>query len=194
MSSRNVVEQNRVDASTRILDAAAHALASSERRPGIAELARRAGMSRPTVYRHFVDESAVFRALWEREIRVLLAATPRRGDDRAALVRQIVKLAERISTHETLSRTFVTEPSLVAPYILDHLGAGQWVLLESLRTAIAEVQAGGTIRRGRPGELAAMTLLIAQSATQSRRMIAGQLPGAAWRRELERALNGYLAP
>ncbi|WP_375492423.1 TetR/AcrR family transcriptional regulator [uncultured Jatrophihabitans sp.] len=194
MSSRNAVLAEPVDAPTRILDAAARVLRVSDRRPGIAELARQAGMSRPTVYRHFADEAAVFRALWEREIRRLMAQTPRTTDDRAGLVRQVVDLADRISTHETLARTFVTEPALVARYILDRLGTGQRVLLESLRDAIGLVQAGGSIRASEPTELAAMTLLIAQSAIQSRRMIADQLPDAAWRRELARALDGYLAP
>lgn len=191
MSSRNIAE---ADAPTRILDAAASALAVSDRRPGIAELARRAGISRPTVYRHFADESAVFRALWDREIRRLLARTPRTGDDRGALVEQVVELADRLSSNQTLARTFVTEPTLVARYILDRLGTGQRALLDALRDAVADVQAGGTVRAGEPGELAAMVLLIAQSAIQSRRMIAEQLPGAAWRRELARALDGYLAP
>ena len=182
------------DAPTRILDAAARSLAVSDRRPGIAEIARLAGISRPTVYRHFGDESAVFRAVWEREIRRLLAQVPRSGDDRAALVAQLVELAERISTHETLARTFVTEPSLVARYILDRLGTGQRVLLDALRDAIVVIQRGGSIRRENADELAAMTLLIAQSAIQSRRMMADQLPGPAWRRELEFALDRYLAP
>ncbi len=193
-TSCQVVTSTEADAPTRILDAAAGALAVSDRRPGIAELARRAGISRPTVYRHFADESAVFRALWDREIRRLLARTPRTGDDRGALVEQVVELADRLSTNQTLARTFVTEPTLVARYILDRLGTGQRALLDALRDAVADVQAGGTVRAGEPGELAAMVLLIAQSAIQSRRMIAEQLPGAAWRRELARALDGYLAP
>lgn len=188
-SSRN----DAVDA--RILDAAARLLQVTPGRPApIAELARQAGVSRPTVYRRFADGEAVVRALWQREIERLIAGTPRRADTRTALVAQIVRLAERISTHETLAATFRTDQALIARYIVDRLGAGQRALLQVLEDAIATVQAGGTVRRGRPRELAAMTLLIAQSAIQSRQMIAEQLPGAAWRRELARALDGYLRP
>jgi hypothetical protein len=50
------------------------------------------------------------------------------------------------------------------------------------------------VRRGKPAELAAMVLLIAQSAIQSRQMIAEHLPPASWRRELARAIDGYLKP
>jgi len=198
MSSRNVIEHVGETAEAgvqdRILDAAARCLAVSTRRPGIAELARQAGVSRPTVYRHFADSDAVFRALWEREIRALLAETPQAGADRESLVTQVVALAESIGNHPTLSSTFVSDPSLVARYILDRLGTGQRVLLEALADAIESVQPGGTIRAGDPDELAAMALLITQSAIQSRRMIAEHLPEKAWRRELTYALNGYLRP
>jgi AcrR family transcriptional regulator len=160
----------------------------------IAELARQAGVSRPTVYRRFADGDAVVRALWHREIERLIASTPRRVDDRRALVRQVVALAEHLSTHDILAATFHTEQPLIARYIVDRLGAGQRALLDVLSDEIAAVQKGGTVRRGRPTELAAMTLLIAQSAIQSRQMIAEYLPDDAWRRELARALDGYLKP
>jgi AcrR family transcriptional regulator len=195
MSIRNVELDDRPAVEDRILDAAARVLRlAPDRAVPIAELARQAGVSRPTVYRRFADSEAVIRALWQREIGRLLAATPRTGGDRAALVAQIVALADKISTHETLAPTLLTAQPLIARYIVDRLGAGQRALLQVLHDAIADVQQGGTIRAGEPGELAAMTLLIAQSAIQSRRMIAEHLPEPAWRRELTRALDGYLRP
>lgn len=195
MSSRNDSAAPEQDVDDRILDAAARVLQlSGNRRPPIAELARQAGVSRPTVYRRFADGDAVIRGLWDREIGRLLADIARPADDRAALVAQTVELAERISTHETLAHTFTSHQHLVAHYILDRLGAGQRALLGVLRTAIAAAQQGGTVRGGDPDELAAMTLLIAQSAIHSRRPIAEFLSAASWRRELARAIDGYLAP
>jgi AcrR family transcriptional regulator len=195
MSSRNATAEADPDVEDRVLDAAARYLQlSGSRRPPMAELARQAGVSRPTVYRRFADSDAVIRALWQREIARLLAAHPRSADDRAALVDQAVELADRISTHGVLAPTFTTDPSLIARYIVDRLGAGQRALLHVLRDAIGAAQAGGSVRAGAADELAAMTLLIAQSAIQSRRMIAEHLPDASWRRELGRALDGYLKP
>jgi AcrR family transcriptional regulator len=198
MSSRNAAAVDRTDDSEitdRILDAAARYLRlSGSRRPPMAELARQAGVSRPTVYRRFADSEAVMRALWERELDRLVAATPRRTDGRDSLVKQVVELADRISTHESLASTFTAEPGFIAHYIVDRLGAGQRALLGMLRNAITQAQGDGSVRKGRPTELAAMTLLIAQSAIQSRAMIAEELPERAWRRELTRALDGYLRP
>jgi AcrR family transcriptional regulator len=195
MSSRNATLDAEPDVDDRILDAAARLLQlSGTRKPAIAELARQAGISRPTVYRRYADSDAVIRALWEREIGRLLEDTPRRADDRASLVAQVVALAERISEHETLGRTFTVDQPLIARYIVDRLGGGQRALLHVLRDAIAAAQRDGTVRAGDPDELAAMTLLIAQSAIQSRRMIAEFLPTAAWRRELGHAIDGYLKP
>jgi AcrR family transcriptional regulator len=191
MSSRNATLD--VDVEDRILDAAGRCLQLAGRAP-IAELARQAGVSRPTVYRRFADSDAVLRALWEREIGRLLAATPRTADDRAAVVAQVVELADDISTHAVLAPTFTSDPGLIAHYIVDRLGAGQRALLAVLRAAITATQAGGTVRAGDPDQLAAMALLIAQSAIQSRRMIVEYLPDPAWRRELTHALDGYLRP
>jgi AcrR family transcriptional regulator len=197
MSSRNATVEGHSedDVEDRILDAAAHCLHySPSGRAPIAELARQAGVSRPTVYRRFADSDAVLRALWLREITRLLADIPRDITDRPTLVTHAVELADRISTHHLLGSTFRTDQGLIAHYIVDRLGAGQRALLQVMRDAIAAVQPGGTVRAGDPEQLAAMVLLIAQSAIQSRRMIAEFLPDDAWRRELAHALDGYLKP
>ena len=86
------------------------------------------------------------------------------------------------------------DSDLLLRYVVERLGASQRGLLEALRTGIEQGQAVGSIRAGEPTELAAMVLLITQSTVQSHRMVASLLPEAAWRRELARALNGYLAP
>lgn len=207
MSSRNVsprtpatgrrtrrADHAPVETRDRILDAAAHYGAVMHRQPAIAELARRAGVSRPTVYRYFADGDALFRALWEREIGNLLDANPFGGDDLGELVDRVVDLADLISTHEVLAPTFATDASTVARYIVDRFGTSQRLVFDRLRTAIERVQAAGGARDGKPDELTAMVMLIVQSAVQSRAMIAEFLDDDAWRRELAHALTGYLRP
>jgi hypothetical protein len=55
-------------------------------------------------------------------------------------------------------------------------------------------QGAGAVREGDPAALAAMVLLIAQSAVQSAPVVAEWLPADAWRVELAAALRGYLSP
>ncbi len=184
----------------RILDAAASCVRrTGSHRVAISAVARAAGLSRPTVYRYFPDGDALVRALWQRELTRLVADLPAAPADRATFVGQIVAIAEAVSVDETLAPTFAAQPSLMTQYIVERLGAGQRAVRERLRAGIAslqterEVRADG-VRAGEPDELATMTLLIAQSAIQSRRMVADVLPPDAWRRELSRALDAYLAP
>jgi AcrR family transcriptional regulator len=160
----------------------------------IAEVARQAGVSRPTVYRRWPDGQAIVAALLTREIRAIQAVVPLDGTDRSALVAAIVETAVRIRDDELLGGVLLTDPGVLAEYTTQRLGTSQLGLLETLREAIGRGQRAGTIRRGRAKELAAMVLLITQSTVQSHRMVASVLPDRAWRRELTTVLERYLAP
>ncbi|GAA1393296.1 TetR/AcrR family transcriptional regulator [Kitasatospora putterlickiae] len=161
----------------------------------MAEIARRAGVSRPTVYRRWPDVRAVIGALLTREIGATRDAVRLGGADRAAFVDGVVEVAVRLRDHPVLGALLRSADSdTLFEYVVDRLGASQRGLLEALRAGIVQGQRHGSIRAGEPVELAAMALLIAQSTVQSHRMVAELLSEAAWRRELARALDGYLAP
>ncbi|MGW3075314.1 MULTISPECIES: TetR/AcrR family transcriptional regulator [unclassified Kitasatospora] len=179
-----------------ILDAAADLIVHlGVRRTQLAEIARRAGVSRPTVYRRWPDVRAVIGALLTREIMTTLEGAGLDVHDRETLVDRVVEIAVRLRDHPVLGALLHSDDSdLLLQYVVERLGASQRGLLEALRTGIEQGQEHGSIRAGEPLELAAMVLLIAQSTVQSHRMVASLLPEAAWRRELARALNGYLAP
>ncbi|MBV6697384.1 TetR/AcrR family transcriptional regulator [Kitasatospora aureofaciens] len=179
-----------------ILDAAAELIVHlGVRRTQLAEIARRAGVSRPTVYRRWPDVKAVIGALLTREILATLDGVALDVRDRETVVERVVEVAVRLRDHPVLGALLHSADSdLLLEYVVERLGTSQRGLLEALRTGIEQGQAHGSIRAGEPVELAAMVLLIAQSTVQSHRMVASLLPEAAWRRELARALNGYLAP
>ncbi|MEV7602557.1 TetR/AcrR family transcriptional regulator [Kitasatospora sp. NPDC089797] len=179
-----------------ILDAAADLVVHlGVRRTQLAEIARRAGVSRPTVYRRWPDVQAVIGALLTREILATLEGTSLEVHDRETFVDRVVEVAVQLRDHPVLGALLRSDDSdLMLQYVVERLGASQRGLLEALRTGIERGQADGSVRPGEPTELAAMVLLIAQSTVQSHRMVASLLPEAAWRRELARALNGYLAP
>ncbi|MFI9321651.1 TetR/AcrR family transcriptional regulator [Kitasatospora aureofaciens] len=196
MSSSNATAGAPRSTDDAILDAAADLIVHlGVRRTQLAEIARRAGVSRPTVYRRWPDVQAVIGALLTREILSTLEGTSLEVHDRETFVDRVVEIAVRLRDHPVIGALLHSDDSdLLLRYVVERLGASQRGLLEALRTGIEQGQAVGSIRAGEPTELAAMVLLITQSTVQSHRMVASLLPEAAWRRELARALNGYLAP
>ncbi|MFJ5548160.1 TetR/AcrR family transcriptional regulator [Streptomyces sp. NPDC093225] len=177
----------------KILDAAAELVTVLGKRVQLAEIARRAGVSRPTVYRRWPDVRAVIGSLLTREIMRTVERTPRTGEDRAGLVEWIVDVAVQLRDHPVLGG-LLRDGDLLAEYVVQRLGTSQRTLLTLLREAVEAGQRGGTVRPGEPVQLAAMVLLITQSTVQSHRMVADLLPETAWRSELALALNGYLRP
>ena len=62
----------------------------------LAEIARRAGVSRPTVYRRWPDARSILAALLTRHITEAVRAVPTRGAGREELVSRVVAVAERL--------------------------------------------------------------------------------------------------
>lgn len=158
----------------------------------LAEIARRARVSRPTVYRRWPDTQTLLAALLTQRVTSVLDDVPRRGTDRAAIVARAVAVAARLRDDELISAVLHSAPELAMVYITERLGTSQQILINALAADIAVAQAGGSVRPGDPSQLAAMVLLIAQSAIQSGQIVADLLPADALAVELAHTLNGYL--
>jgi AcrR family transcriptional regulator len=179
----------------RILDAAASCvLAYGIDRVTLAEIARRAGVSRPTVYRRWPDTRSILAALLTARITRVLAEVGERGEGREALVRRMVAVAERLRHDDIVMSVLHTAPDLAMVYIAERLGTSQQILIDALAGQLKLAQEHGSVRAGDPRQLAAMCLLITQSAVQSARMVAPILDADALAVELEHSLNGYLKP
>ncbi|MFK4730145.1 helix-turn-helix domain-containing protein [Agromyces mediolanus] len=180
---------------SRVLDAADELI----RRRGvggvtIAELSRRSGLSRPTVYRSWSDADDVVRsALLRRVIRILDAfETP--ATTRAGLVDDVLRFSARFRADAVYGRLLDDEPEAFTRYTLQRVGSSQRRILGWLARAIAAAQDDGTVRRGDPQEIAVMLLLIAQSAVLSHGTVTELIDEDAWERELRAALDGHLRP
>ncbi|BCN48702.1 TetR family transcriptional regulator [Rhodococcus hoagii] len=164
------------------------------RRTTLAEVARRAGVSRPTVYRRWPDTRAVVADLLTREIRVVIPDMDGDEPARVQLVRAVVEVAIGMREHPLFVKILRSDPDLLMTYIVDRLGTSQRAIVERVSQAVAAGQIDGSIRAGDPVHIAAMVLLIAQSAVQSAGMVAEVLPPEALTAELAVAVDTYLAP
>jgi AcrR family transcriptional regulator len=183
------------DIGDRILDAAASCvLAYGVDRVTLAEIARRAGVSRPTIYRRWPDTSALLAALLTARIVGVLRDVPTSGGGREALVQRIVGVAERLRHDEVVMSVFHSAPELAMVYIAERLGASQQILIDAVAAELRVAQRDGSVRAGDPRRLAAMCLLITQSTIQSAQIVEPILDADALAVELAHSLNGYLKP
>jgi AcrR family transcriptional regulator len=176
----------------RILSAAASCVVDfGVERVTLAEIARRAGVSRPTVYRRWPDTRSVLAALLTSHITAALDEVPLRRGGRAALVDRVVGVAERLRHDKLVMAVLRSELALV--YIAQRLGRSQQMLIDALADNLRAAQYDGSVRAGDPRRLAAMVLLITQSTIQSAEIVRPILDAEALAEELSYSLNGYLA-
>lgn len=180
---------------TRVLDAA-DALISRRGVDGvtIAELSRRADLSRPTIYRSWNDADDVVRAALLRRVVGLIAKFPAPASTRSTLVDDVLRFISLFRQDEVYSRLLDDEPEAFTRYTLQRFGSSQRMILDWLAAAIAAAQENRSVRDGAPQEIAVMLLLIAQSAVLSHGTVADLIHEDAWERELRAALDGHLRP
>ena len=183
-----------------ILDAAAECvLAFGVRRTSLTAVARRASVSRPTVYRRWPDLTALVADVMTRQwTAAFAAAVPDRSDFATArefAVTAIVAVVRALRVHPLLVKIIDVDPELLQPYIFDRLGTGQRRALEFLTVQVADGQADGSVRSGEPATLALTVLLAAQSFVFCGRVAAGGRGGPdAADAELAVLVDSYLCP
>ncbi|HKH50399.1 MAG TPA: helix-turn-helix domain-containing protein [Mycobacterium sp.] len=179
----------------RILDAAAYCVITyGVDRVTLAEIARRARVSRPTVYRRWPDTRSVLAALLTMRITGALDEVPSRGVGREVLVERIVAVAEHLRRDDVVMSVLRKAPDLAMVYIAERLGTSQQILIDAFAADLKLAQEEGSVRAGDPRQLAAMCLLITQSTIQSGQIVAPILDADALAVELAHSLNGYLKP
>jgi AcrR family transcriptional regulator len=179
----------------RILEAAAYCvIAYGVDRVTLAEIARRARVSRPTVYRRWPDTRSVLAALLTIRIVGALDAVPCRGVGRDAVVGRVVAVAEHLRNDDVVMSVLRKAPELTMVYLTERLGTSQQILIDTLAADIKLAQEAGSVRPGEPRQLAAMCLLIARSTIQSGQIVAPILDIRALDVELAHCVDGYLKP
>lgn len=164
MTSLRHITDPRLDA---YLDAArACILDVGWRRTTLTEVARRAGVSRMTIYRAWPDMGSLLGDLMTREW-VGVAGASRLaapGADSATTPERIaaatVAIVRVLRDNELFVRIVELDPDLMLPYLLHRRGRSQEALIELLAAEVRSGQADGTVRAGDP-VLLARTLVLA---------------------------------
>jgi AcrR family transcriptional regulator len=171
------------------LDAARESiLAVGWRRTTLTDVARRAAVSRMTIYRRWPDMQSLLADLLVREWGAHFTDVIERplAEGTAAVVR-------RLREDALFRRIVEVDPELLLPYLLDRRGRNQDRLLELLTTALEDGQRNGSVRTGDPALMARTLLLAVQGFVVSHRTMA-DVPVAALDRELTELVERYLAP
>ncbi|ALC18654.1 TetR/AcrR family transcriptional regulator [Streptomyces pristinaespiralis] len=186
-----------------VLDAARDCvLAVGVRRTTLTDIARRAGVSRMTLYRRWPDVRTLVGDLMTREwIALAVGAMPEPepgASARQRLVEGLVAGVTAFRAHPLFHKIIDVDPELLLPYVLDRRGASQDALLGLIAGGLAEGHADGSVRRSHPDRQARSLLLVVQSFTLSLRTMTEedepQLADTAFLDELRTILERTLTP
>ncbi|MGW6735013.1 TetR/AcrR family transcriptional regulator [Streptomyces sp. NPDC055013] len=177
-------------------------LAVGVRRTTLTDVARRAGVSRMTLYRRWPDVRSLVGDLMTREwVAVATTAMPERRpgtDARGLIVDGLVTGVDAFRAHPLFRKIVDVDPELLLPYVLDRRGASQQALLALLADGLREGHADGSVRAGHIERQARALLLIVQSFTLSLRTMTDEddadLSSEAFLAELRSILERTLTP
>ena len=196
-AARQVARQ-RTDES-RLLDAARECiLAVGWRRTTLTDVARRAGVSRMTIYRVWPDMQTLLADLMTREwsqlasAAALSAATEATGAQRLAA--GVVATVRALRDNALLRRILEVDPEMLLPYLLDRRGRSQDGILALLEPVILAGQDDGSVRRGDPALLARVIMLAAHGFALSAQTMADGVTTEQLTEELHALVERCVAP
>lgn len=192
MSQRTVEDEALLDATQ------ACVLAVGVRRTTMTDVARRAGVSRMTLYRRYADVTSLMQALMTREFTQILDEVERAGvslsNAREQVVASAVEGVDRLTRHPLFLRIVDVDPELLLPYITTRRGAFQRAVVDAMEARLVEGVADGSVAVD-DAAAAARTIELALRGFAFQTLA----PGVAKEREqeldeLRRMLDRYLAP
>ncbi|WP_018350615.1 TetR/AcrR family transcriptional regulator [Longispora albida] len=180
-----------------ILDAARdRIIAVGLRRTTLTDIARRAGVSRMTIYRRWPDMAGLVADVMTREFTGQMAgvaAAAQGATVRERMVSGLVDGVRVMRAHPMFRRIVELDPEVLLPYVVDRLGASQLAMLTQLVAQIEAGQSEGSIRAVQPELLGRGVLLTVQSFTISGQIMIEEQDFPVLDAELTLLLDRYLA-
>ena len=172
-------------------------LAVGVRRTTLTDVARRAGVSRMTLYRLVPDVTTLVLEVMTRDFAALLntaeGASSRRRSARARIVATTVEIARRLPDEPLFRRVIDVDPDLLLPYLTERIGATQRLAVAHLRRMLAEGVAEGSVRRTDLDVLATALVLTVAPFVVSARLL-DEVGRDAALDELARMVDAWLSP
>jgi AcrR family transcriptional regulator len=165
------------------------------RRVSMADIARRAGVSRATLYRRWPNVRSIVGALVTRELGVLTAQAfgRRAGDTRTAVVGAVVATVRAVRQHPLTRKILDVDPEFLLPYLVERRGTSTTAQLDLLEQALRSRD--GSVRRGNRAAQARAIWLAAWSFALTGPVLADDTIGLeTLDRQLRAMLDRYLAP
>ena len=171
------------------------------KRTTLTDVARRAGVSRMTIYRRWPDMQTLLADLMTREWAVVVedAALTEAASPLQRLAGGVAATVRQLRGNELFAKILEVDPELLLPYLLDRRGRTQDAILGLVEAVILEGQADGSVRAGDPRLLARSLMLAAHGFALSTQTMTGtpELPGpseADLDGELRALVERYLQP
>ena len=136
------------------------------RRTSIAEIARNAGVSRPTVYRRYADLDELANEVITREfLRILTDLREMPGDARQRIVERFRIILRTLSNGEFFLNLAETDPERIVRAIIRPKGSSERSIIEEfILPGIVHGQEDGSVREGNPTVLSNNVFMVMQSA------------------------------
>lgn len=168
------------------------------RRTTLADVARRAGVSRMTAYRQYGDRDTLVAALLTAElvgaIATVTAEVAALPTARARLAEAASRLVEAVTANEVYRRILELDPELLLPLVVDRFGSTQRAAIDAVAAQVRAGRRDGSVRRGPSAPALAEHLVVAlQGFVFSARVLAAAHPAAVTAREVRALVEGYLA-